>query len=321
MANNLQQYATNFAVRISEQITDMGLGSYIKTAEQKLLAFNLYVKGNAALEEANLKWNQIDGHKFMAGTIDAVLNGLNAENNEVYTIPWRNPKTGLYDLQVTTSAWGYRKIAIESCVGKKLVDIQPFVIREGDSVTLHRKPNNDEWELNVDPFSEAEIKGYLTIATYEDGTSQVMTHTLGDIEKRKQASKAANSPAWRNWPVEMAIAKAVKRHSKRIPKSRKPVLEERLDQISFDKSEAIIAEAYSEVTEEIKELPTETIDAGEFLGEIKQESKQEEPAEVEAEVRSENPQFVDEVVNDLNMAVDRDGQMYMDDMFKSRQDW
>ena len=44
-----------------------------------------------------------------------------------------------------------------------------------------------------------------------------MTHSLEDIEKRKKASKAPNSPAWTKWPEEMAIAKAIRRHCKTIP--------------------------------------------------------------------------------------------------------
>ena len=66
------------------------------------------------------------------------------------------------------------------------------------------------WSYEEQPFSSGEVAGYVTIAVYEDGTSSVMTHTTDDIEKSAKASKAPNSPAWKNWYTEMALAESNK---------------------------------------------------------------------------------------------------------------
>ena len=220
--SRLNRMATQIAETVMKGI-DVNNG-VVSAGEAKRLALNLFVRANAALEESKIVldggrpagWGDVDAPKFVMDAMKIVSIGLDAGNNEAYAIPYRNTKTGRVELQCSPSAWGLRKLVIQHSIGKPISDIRPFIIREGDRFTVRHTPKDDIWELSSDPFNSGEILGYVTIALYEDGTSQVMTHTLDDIKRLREASKSPNSPAWTKWGPEMAIAKAIRRHAKRI---------------------------------------------------------------------------------------------------------
>lgn len=219
MSNELQEtkinrLAMSFANSIEQSISEVT--SSIDTAEAKRLTISLFVAGNSALEGQGIPWSAVDTNKFAVDALRIVTLGLDASNNEAYAIPYPNRKTGKTELQCSPSAWGLRKLVQQYSIGKPIEDIKAFAIKEGDKFTVKRTPKDDIWTYEEDVFGEGKTRGYVSIVIYSDGTSSVMTHSLQDINKRRQASKAPNSPAWTKWFDEMAIAKAMRRHCKKI---------------------------------------------------------------------------------------------------------
>lgn len=219
MSNELQEtkinrLAMSFANSIEKSISEAT--SSIDSAEAKRLTISLFVAGNSALENQGIPWSAVDTNKFAVDALRIVTLGLDASNSEAYAVPYKNPKTGKVDLQCSASAWGLKKLVQQYSIGKPIDDIKAFAIKEGDNFTIKRTPKDDIWSFEEDVFGEGKVRGYVTIITYTDGTSNVMTHSKADIEKRRSASKAPNSPAWTKWYDEMAIAKAVRRHCKKI---------------------------------------------------------------------------------------------------------
>jgi len=188
----------------------------ISDSEGRRLTAALVIKANAALEENHISWKDINQPKFVNDTIRLVTMGLDAGNNEAYPIPYKNNKTGKIDMQCTPSAKGIKKLA-ELYSVRSIKPILEYVIKDGDKFTLTHTPNGDKWEYDEDVFGTGKTKGYVTIVIYADDNSAfVMTHSKEDIEKRRAASRSPDSPAWKNWYDEMALAKAIRRHCNRL---------------------------------------------------------------------------------------------------------
>ena len=166
----------------------------INQSEATRLTLNIW---SAALDSISagkgrqFTWTQDGIRQFITQAIKYVALGLDAVNNEIYVFPYGNQMT------ITPSAHGLVKLAKEYSVGdRKILDILRFAVKQGEKFKVKYGPLTDEWEYENDMFSDAPPIGYVTVIVYDDGTSRVMEHTLKDIEKRRKASKAPNSPAW-----------------------------------------------------------------------------------------------------------------------------
>ena len=220
----------------------------INQSEANRLTMNIWSAAvDAAKDAKNFQWTQDGIRQFITQTIKYVALGLDAVNREVYVYPYGNLMT------VTPSSHGYLKLIKEFAVGEnKIVDMLVFVIRKGEEFKVTYGARSDEWEYKSLMFNDADPIGYVTVLVYEDGTSRVMEHTLEDIEKRRKASKAPNSPAWTQWGIEMAKAKAIKRHAKTVNIKLKPEME----QVGVKKMDDLPDfEDLKDVTPEVIELP------------------------------------------------------------------
>ena len=220
----------------------------INQSEANRLTMNIWSAAvDAAKDSKNFQWTQDGIRQFITQTIKYVALGLDAVNREVYVYPYGNLMT------VTPSSHGYLKLIKEFAVGEnKIVDMLVFVIRKGEEFKVTYGARSDEWEYKSLMFNDADPIGYVTVLVYEDGTSRVMEHTLEDIEKRRKASKAPNSPAWTQWGIEMAKAKAIKRHAKTVNIKLKPEME----QVGVKKMDDLPDfEDLKDVTPEVIELP------------------------------------------------------------------
>lgn len=220
--SKFNRIADQLATEVGNQIT--AFSSNVSEQEARRLTLNLCVAANKSIEDNDFSWSQVKPHEFVTDALRIATLGLDASNNEVYVIPYRDNKSkgkdgkplGLIDLDVMISAWGWRKLVMQYAVGKKVDDMIAFVVRKNDTFKLTSAPTGDTYIYEQEVFGTSEVVGYVTVVSYEDGTSRVMTHSKADIEKRHKASKAKNSPAWAQWYDEMAIAKAVRRHCKRM---------------------------------------------------------------------------------------------------------
>lgn len=233
----------------------------INQSEATRLTLNIW---SQALESAstskNFQWTDNGMRNFITQAIKYVALGLDAANRELYVFPYGNQMT------ITPATHGLVKLAKEYAVGdRKVLDILPFAVRQGEAFHVKYGSRTDEWEYQNQMFNNAPPIGYVTVLVYDDGTSRVMEHTLEDIDKRRKASKAPNSPAWTNWPVEMAKTKAVRRHASTIQIKLRPELEKVGIKTIYDLPDA---DDIKDVTPEVIMLPrqeepeVETIDPG-----------------------------------------------------------
>lgn len=195
-------------------------------------------------------WTEDGIRYFITQAIKFVALGLDAVNREVYVYPYGERMT------ITPSAHGLVKLAKEHAVGdRKILDMLKFAVREGEEFRVTYGAKTDDWEYHNILFNTAKPIGYVTILVYDDGTSRVMEHTLQDIEKRRAVSKAKNSPAWTNWPVEMALAKSIRRHANTVNIKLRPEVKqlgiERLDDLPDDDN----MDDIKDVTPDIISLP------------------------------------------------------------------
>jgi recombinational DNA repair protein RecT len=61
--------------------------------------------------------------------------------------------------------------------------------------------------------------GVYARAVLQGGIVKFMYMNMDDVNKAKEASRAKNSPAWKNWPEEMARKTVVKRFCKLLPQA------------------------------------------------------------------------------------------------------
>lgn len=182
----------------------------------KQLALAGVIAANTAMENAkdNITWQNVDFKKFGAELFRLIGYGIDFGNKEAYVIPYRNPKTGKFDLTTPISADGLVKLAKLYSV-KPIKDFKKFIVRQGDIVDVEYGEKTS-WHYKPVMFNSAPVLGYLTVVEYEDGTTSPMITTLEEIEQRRKASKVPNSPAWTNWYDGMALAKSTRKHMKSV---------------------------------------------------------------------------------------------------------
>ena len=279
LSNSINSTAVGyFANEVSKFMRTMP--DIMSDSEARRLTTSLVIKASSSLEEAKIPWNKVDQPKFVNDAIRIVTMNLDAGNNEAYAIPYNNPKTGKVDLQCMPSAKGLKKI-VELYSVKPIRDFREFVIKEGDIFKVSHTPIGDSWEYDEDVFGSGKTRGYVTIVTYEDDVCNVMTHSKADIEKRRQASKAPNSPAWKNWYDEMALAKATRRHCGKITTKMPSAIQDAFDAV--DDAEA------EQVTKDVTP-PTIGIDMGHPAGDqIVQEPQEAQEPIPDNEPATESP--------------------------------
>lgn len=230
----------------------------ISSSEARRLTLNLVSAAEDSIEKEKdpkkkFKWDNNNARRFLTQVIKSVTAGLDAANGEVYAYPYGNK------MEVVPSYRGVRKMVKEYAVGKVVMDIRPFVVREGDKFSVSYGLNTDDFTFEPESaFNMKDPVGYVTVALYEDGTCRVMTHTLEDIEKRKKANPQGTSPAWKNWPLEMAMAKAIKRHAKSIDIRLKPEAQELISRVDDEEIE------FQDVTPAITTIELTGVDASEL---------------------------------------------------------
>ena len=260
-------------VRKSVQDAIKQMPDLINQSEATRLTLNIW---SAALDSISagkgrqFTWTQDGIRNFITQAIKYVALGLDAANRELWVYPYGDV------MSLSPSSHGYLKLVKEYAVGEPVKDMLVFVIRQGEKFKVRYGAETDEWEYENDLFSDAAPIGYVTVLVYQDGTSRVMEHTLADIEARKAkaGSGKGTSPAWEQWPIEMAKAKAIKRHARTVNIKLKPELEkvgvQRMEDLpDFEQIKDVtpdvielpeVAESKSEkVTAEVEVMPDEEV--------------------------------------------------------------
>ena len=174
-----------------------------------VLAAETAIEGNDAVD-----WKHVDVPKFTNDMFRLIGMGIDFGSKEAYVVPYRNPKTGKYDLTTPVSADGLVKLAKLYSI-RPIKDFQKYVVREGDDISVEYGENKS-WSYKPKLFNTGTVLGYLTVVIFEDGDFDAMITTIEDVEERRKASKAPNSPAWTKFYTDMSLAKCTRRHMKRF---------------------------------------------------------------------------------------------------------
>lgn len=260
-----------FVKQVGLALEDMS--GAVSTEEAKRLTYSLVTAAQDSIANGKkqFNWNQQSIHNFLTKVILNVSAGLDASNDEVYAFPYGN------EMSVQPSYRGYRKLIKEHAVGKKIIDLQCYAVREGEEFNVEYGALDHKWYYKSKPFNSEPVIGYVTVLLHEDGTSRVMEHTLEDINKRRFAGTSGNSPAWKNWEVEMSKAKAIKRHARTVDIRLRQDIQEFMNTIEKEEQEAIeIKETLIELNEETEEV--EETDQAEQVAEEELSDNQESNA-------------------------------------------
>lgn len=256
-----------------------GMAGAVSSSEAKRLTYNLVTAAQDNIVKSKngrnpFSWNQQNIHNFLTQVIMHVSAGLDASNDEVYAFPYGS------EMSVQPSYRGHRKLIKEHAVGKKIVDLKCFTVRENETFEVEYGATEDRWEYKSKVFNNAPILGYVTVLVYEDGTSQVMEHTLEEIEKRRFAGTSGNSPAWKNWETEMSKAKAIKRHARTVDIRLRQDIQELVNEMEKTEFEAF------EVEETKIELPEPETELENVDDDSSVEDQEEDVPDVDAEDES-----------------------------------
>jgi len=140
--------------------------------------------------------------------------GLEPDGRNAHLIPFRNGKTGQYDVQLIIDYKGLVELAMRS---GKVSNIHADVVCEEDEFEY----NMGEIKTHKIDFKQPRGKVYAVycVCTFKDGTKKTEVMSKDDVEAIRKRSRAGSSGPWvADWQ-EMAKKTAFKRLSKWLPLS------------------------------------------------------------------------------------------------------
>lgn len=172
-----------------------------------------FVQNSVALLNGNeslMKFAQTYGTaQIKQGLLRAAFQDLDAINQEVYLIPYKN------QLQFMPSFKGMTKMARRYST-RKVKDIYAKVVRDGDVFEESIINGQPSISFTAKPFNNGEIIGVFAVCLFEDGGMLYETMSKDDVERCRKMSRATNSPAWSQFWSEMAKKTVIRRLCKNI---------------------------------------------------------------------------------------------------------
>lgn len=212
-ADNQQSVSPSqrFAERVAREFAGVGAGLQM-TDQQKKLAQNYYIKIDMILKATELRrlsqkedyrdpvpviWQNVNLEQLALDVVSYSAVGLDPmQPNHLNPIPYKNNRTGKYDVQFIM---GYRGIEIKA--KKYGLNIPDHVIVElvysKDKFVPHKRDANNEYDTYefeiTDPFDRGELRGgfYYHLFNKEKERNKLVIMTKADIEKRRPDHAAA----------------------------------------------------------------------------------------------------------------------------------
>lgn len=176
---------------------------------------------------------------------------------EAYLIPYWDSKMKCYLVQLQPGYRGMMKLITQS---GEIRTIRSQVVHENDIFEMQLGTNK-----RVDHQPAWKDRGVAvavySIATYANGDEDYELASWEDVMKAKASAKG-KSPAWDNWPDQMARKFVIKRHSNQLPLdpvARQAVAIDNIDTDSASSDTARVIDAEI-VEEQAKALPASSND-------------------------------------------------------------
>ena len=155
-----------------------------------------FVQNALALVNENPNIAKYGQQKIMAGLLKGAYLGLDFYSKECYLVPYGN------DLNYQTDYRGAKKLAKKYSI-RPIKDIYAKLVHEGDLFEEKIIGGEQSIDFKPKPFNDGKIIGAFAVVLYTDGGMAYDTMSLADLENTRKASKASNSPAWKNFTGEM----------------------------------------------------------------------------------------------------------------------
>lgn len=155
-----------------------------------------FVQNALALVNENPNIAKYGQQKIMAGLLKGAYLGLDFYSKECYLVPYGN------DLNYQTDYRGAKKLAKKYSI-RPIKDIYAKLVHDGDLFEEKIIGGEQSFDFKPKPFNDGKIIGAFAVVLYKDGGMAYDTMSLADLENTRKASKASNSPAWKNFTGEM----------------------------------------------------------------------------------------------------------------------
>lgn len=155
-----------------------------------------FVQNALALVNENPNIAKYGQQKIMSGLLKGAYLGLDFYSKECYLVPYGN------DLNYQTDYRGAKKLAKKYSI-RPIKDIYAKLVHEGDLFEEKIIGGEQSFDFKPKPFNDGKIIGAFAVVLYKDGGMAYDTMSLADLENTRKASKASNSPAWKNFTGEM----------------------------------------------------------------------------------------------------------------------
>lgn len=206
--------------RFMEKIVkEFGQGTSIDanlTDTQKRIVGGYFIAIDRALKEADSRrkqdnnlpiiWNNVNLNDLAPDLVHYARIGLDmTQDNMLFPIPYKNNKSGKYDITLMEGYNGRRYIAEKYAIDPPK-DIRCELVYSTDTFrpivkSATNKVENYEFEIN-NAFNRGEIVGGFAYLEFNDPTkNKLIIMTVADIEKRKP--KYASPQFWNEWKTEM----------------------------------------------------------------------------------------------------------------------
>ncbi|MBE6905332.1 MAG: recombinational DNA repair protein (RecE pathway) [Ruminococcaceae bacterium] len=167
----------------------------LEAAEQRRLA-----KSEKYRDSVPVTWQNIDMNALALDCAHYSKLGLDPmQKNHLHIIPYKNNKTGKYDINFMEGYVDLELIASKYAVEPPIA-VTCELVYSNDKFTLHKKSSTNKvesYDLDVtDPFDRGDVKGGFGYIQYENPEKNVLvTLSLKDILKRKGAGQG-NAEFW-----------------------------------------------------------------------------------------------------------------------------
>lgn len=134
--------------------------------------------------------------QIKAGLMRGAYLGLDFINREAYLVQYGNKLNFMVDYR------GAKKLAKKYSI-RPIKDIYARIVRQGDEFSENVVAGKATLDFKPLPFNDGAIIGAFAVVLYEDGGMEYDTMSVKELENTRRHSKAANSPAWRDFTPEM----------------------------------------------------------------------------------------------------------------------
>lgn len=194
MANEIVEKKQSFSEALSTSLVE------VKEALPADFNISRFVQNSVALLNENEQLAKFAGQygtgQIKAGLMRGAYLGLDFINREAYLVQYGNKLNFMVDYR------GAKKLAKKYSI-RPIKDIYARIVRQGDDFSENVVEGKATINFKPLPFNDGAIIGAFAVVLYEDGGMEYDTMSVKELENTRRHSKAANSPAWRDFTAEM----------------------------------------------------------------------------------------------------------------------